>query len=73
MSHFTNPLVGNFTLSTEKLKTHQSDPKLLIREGTMAVHSFELRTGWLLVALGRERAWLGAGATQCHSSPNYRK
>lgn len=72
MLHFTN-LLGNFNLSTEKLKTHQSDPKLLLRGRTMALQSFELCRGWLMVALGREGAWLGAGATQCHASPNYRE
>jgi len=73
MPHFTNLLVGNITLSDEKLKTHQSDPKLLLRGGAMAVRSFDLCTGWLMVALGRVRAWLGAGGTQCQPSPIYGK
>lgn len=55
--------MGNVHLSTEKMKAHQSTPELLERGGTMAVDSFEICTGWLGMALGRKRAWLGGGGT----------
>lgn len=63
MLHFTNLLVENVSTAEAVFKRKE--------EGIPFLWIWCL--GWLVVALGREGAWLRAAATQCHLSPSCRK